>query len=95
MRDTLPITVHKNECGVMNLDNVHGPGTHWVCYRKCDNIVYYYDSFGNLPPPPELILYFNSVGSNVTVRYNYERQQTFDTVICGHLCLRFLCTPIS
>lgn len=87
MRDSLPKKPLVNESAIVNLDNASGEGTHWVCYKKIGNNVYYFDSFGNLRPPLELIRYF---GSNVTVNYNYERQQQFDTVICGHLCLRFL-----
>lgn len=25
---------------------------HWVCYKKVDDTVYYFDSFGHLRPPP-------------------------------------------
>ena len=95
MRDTLPVEVQRNECGVMNLDSAYGTGTHWVCYRKRGNAVTYFDSFGNLPPPVELTRYLTADGSHVKLRYNYEQQQAFDSVICGHLCLRFLCTAVS
>lgn len=95
MRDGLPKTIRSHECAVINLDWTHGSGTHWVCYKKRDNDVYYYDSYGNLRPPLELMRYIKTGGTDVHVYYNYERQQTFDSVICGHLCLRFLCTPIS
>ena len=27
-RDALPNRKHKNECGIVNLDNIQGPGTH-------------------------------------------------------------------
>lgn len=95
MRDGLPNVIRSHECAVINLDNTHGVGTHWVCYRKSDTNVFYYDSYGNLRPPLELMQYFNSGETDVKVQYNYERQQAFDSVLCGHLCLRFLCTPIS
>lgn len=87
MKDSLPKKPLLNESAIVNLDNSIGEGTHWVCYKKIGNNVYYFDSFGNLRPPSELIRYF---GSNINLNYNYERQQQFDTVICGHLCLRFL-----
>lgn len=95
MLDGLPKTIRSSECGVINLDNNRGSGTHWVCYKKRDNHVYYYDSYGNLRPPLELMRYFKSDGGDVNVHYNYERHQSYDSVICGHLCLRFLCIPIS
>lgn len=51
MRDRLPKKPFINECAVVNLDSIYGSGTHWVAYCKKKNDVYYYDSFGNLPPP--------------------------------------------
>ena len=37
-RDGLPNKI-KKECGIINLDDIQGPGTHWVCYRNIDNVV--------------------------------------------------------
>ena len=31
MKDTLPLKIQKNETGIVNLDSIRGPGTHWVC----------------------------------------------------------------
>lgn len=87
MKDALPKKPYMNESAIVNLDNAAGEGTHWVCYKKIKSDVYYYDSFGDLGPPVELVKYF---GSNLNLNYNYERQQQFDTVVCGHLCLEFL-----
>lgn len=92
MRDTLPAPgPHHNESAIINLDSIHGMGTHWVAYKKHGSLVNYYDSFGDLPPPKELIHYLNR-GSRGTVKilYNYDRHQNFNTVWCGHLCLKFL-----
>lgn len=92
MRDTLPKNIWKNESAIVNLDDVSGPGTHWVCYKKILNCVYYFDSFGNLPPPIELKKYFGIVPR---ILYNYDQRQSDDTSVCGHLCLEFLVTSIS
>lgn len=92
MRDNLPSVMLKNESGIVNLDNSIGPGTHWVCYKKLGPTVYYFDSFGNLPPPKELLKYFRSAKH---ILYNYEREQPDDTSICGHLCLEFLTKSVS
>lgn len=92
MKDNLPINIKLNETAVVNLDNTDGPGTHWVCYKKIGKNVYYYDSFGNIPPPKELLHYFRHTPH---IFYNYERQQPLDTVICGHLCLEFLAKSVS
>lgn len=91
MRDMLPKRIHENESGVVNLDSVHGSGTHWVCYRKRGMFLEYYDSFGNLPPPLELQQYFNSSRHPVIIKYNYfPQQKSWNSVNCGHFCLNFL-----
>lgn len=88
MRNTLPKRCNKRECGVINLDDKDGPGTHWVSYyKKDDGTCYYFDSFGDLPPCKEFIDY---VGDRCKILYNYKRKQTFNSIICGHLCLKFL-----
>lgn len=92
MRDNLPKQIWGNETGIVNLDNSNGPGTHWVCYKKLNNTVYYFDSFGNLPPPLELQTYFSNVKN---VFYNYDRLQDYNSSVCGHLCLEFLATSVS
>ena len=33
-RDELPHKVNVNECGIINLDNSRGMGTHWCCWFK-------------------------------------------------------------
>lgn len=85
MRDNLPIKPYKNECGIINLDNSNGPGTHWVAYKKRNNNIEYFNSFGNLQPPLEVI---NYLGDKIT--YNYVRHQNYNSFNCGHLCLKFL-----
>lgn len=88
MRDNLPRKCRKNECAVINLDSIKGPGTHWVAYGKRNKEVYYFDSFGDLQPPNELIIYF---GSDIHhIFYNYINYQKYDSVICGQLCITFL-----
>ena len=87
MRDALPHTGPlKNESAVINLDNANGSGSHWCAYKKLGNDVVYFDSFGDLQPPIDLLLYLGVP----TVKYNYERFQDFGSYNCGHLCLKFL-----
>lgn len=89
MRDTLPHhhTPKRNECAIVNLDSSTNKGTHWVAYRKRGNSIEYFDSFGNLKPPIELVQY---LGQNVKIFYNNDCYQKFNTINCGHLCLEFL-----
>jgi len=89
MRNALPISgARRNESGIVNLDDARSSGTHWVAYAKRGNHVIYFDSFGNLRPPKELVRYF---GNGVTkIEYNRTPYQTYNQSICGQLCLQFL-----
>lgn len=89
MRDGLPRTSPKtNEMGVINLDSESGPGTHWVAYGKKGGVCTYFDSFGDLKPPSEFLDYMSGFAR---IKYNYDNLQPFNSIICGHLCLYFLC----
>lgn len=91
MRDTLPMRKPwHSESGVVNMDDSTSPGTHWVAYKKIGNRVLYYDSFGDLSPPVELVIYLQRDNASVNIEYNYDRYQNFDSFRCGHLCLKFL-----
>lgn len=76
----------RNESAVVNLDDSAGPGTHWCAYKKRGQCVIWFDSFGDLRPPHEIIQYFRGC----EIYYNHSRYQRFNTYICGHLCLQFL-----
>ena len=84
LRNTLPKRPKKNECGILNLDDTSGNGTHWVAWYKNGKTKYYFDSFG-IQPPMELISYLKS-----PLHYNTEEIQPRDQVFCGHLCLYVL-----
>ena len=91
MRNTLPTSgVRRNESGIVNLNDATGPGTHWVAYAKRNNRVMYFDSFGNLRPPKELVRYFEN--DAMAIEYNRTSYQTYDQSFCGQMCLRFLQT---
>ena len=81
VRDNLPRRPKRNECGILNLDDSSGKGTHWVCWYKKNNENYYFDSYG-VQPPLELKRYLKD-----TIFYNTERLQPKGEVFCGHLCL--------
>lgn len=87
MRDTLLERPKKQECAIINLDSIDGDGTHWVAYFKYLNDIYYFDSYGNLPPPLEVIHYF---GNDTNIYYNTYNYQKFGSTICGQLCIMFL-----
>ena len=83
-RDELPKKPRRTECGVLNLDDSNGSGSHWVVFSKNGNEQIYFDSYG-LPPPTELLQYLRG-----QVLYNSERIQPNNEVFCGHLCLYML-----
>lgn len=88
MRDNLPKNKPwKNECMVINHDSTDRPGTHWTCYVKKNKNVFYFDSYGKLAPPLELLRY---LGSIFKIHYNYKQYQDYGTIVCGHLCMQFL-----
>lgn len=89
MRDTLPTkNPHtKKECWILNHGSSQTNGTHWTALARNYNIAYYFDSFGKLPPPFEVIDYLSD---DVHIYYNVNRYQNYGTNICGHLCLKFL-----
>lgn len=90
MKDKLPKKIGKNECGIVNLDNSIGSGTHWTAYVKKNKYIIYFDSYGNLRPPQELIKYLKSDGGSNKILYNYFNEQKENAYNCGHLCLKFL-----
>lgn len=90
MRDTLL----KNpgpaiqECWILNHASSHWKdGTHWTALAKIYNTALYFDSFGRLPPPLEVVAY---LGNDINLYYNSKNYQNYGSTICGHLCLRFL-----
>ena len=85
-RDGLPREI-KKECGIINLDDIQGPGTHWVCYRNINNVVEYFDPFG-LIMPNEALKYFKT--ANKPIVYSIDEIQNRSTVLCGYWCLYYL-----
>lgn len=84
MRDTLPPSPRRIECGILNHDSWEGPGTHWTCWYKRGPVKYYFDSYG-LPPPDEMVDYLQP-----EIRYNTDELQKRGDVVCGHFCLYVL-----
>ena len=83
-RDQLPKKPNKRECGILNLDSIDGPGTHWVAWYKNKGTKYYFDSYG-IQPPEEMHKYLKS-----PILYNSIQIQEPGTYICGHLCIYVL-----
>lgn len=76
------------ECWIINHGSSSTDGTHWTALAKNGNTAFYFDSFGKLPPPFEITDYLSK--SSVHLYYNAKKYQSYGSVICGHLCLKFL-----
>ena len=94
-RDNLP-NVIKNGAYVINLDECHDIGTHWVAlyvqstsvYHMYVNnkIVTYFDSFGVEHIPKELMKFIN----RKKIITNIYRIQAYDSIMCGYFCIGFI-----
>jgi len=87
MKDELPTMPWKNECGILNLNNSNQPGSHWVAWLKNDEKKIYFDSFGDSPPPKEVV---NYLGKDNLYYTTGQFQRYNDPPICGYLCLDFI-----
>ena len=74
MRDGLPRKPKKNECGILNLDDSNGQGTHWTCWFKRDKNRIYFDSYG-LITPRELQSYLKSPNEGPCIQRNTDEIQ--------------------
>ena len=77
-RGNLPNTT-KNGAYVINLDEYHDIGTHWIALYVNHKIVTYFDFFGVEHIPRE-IMKFISRKKMIT---NIYRIQAYDSIMCG------------
>ena len=93
MRNTLPRTVNRVECGIVNFNTSDQSGSHWVCYFKNGDRRIYFDSFGQVTLD-EIQKYLKTpfqyrMGESIIQR-NTDIVQHTNTHVCGHLCLLVL-----
>ena len=84
-RDNLPNTI-KNSSYVINLDECHDIGTHWVALYVNNKTVTHFDSFGVGHIPKEIIKFFD----NENTIANIFRIQAYDSIMCGYFCIGFI-----
>ena len=94
-RDNLPNTI-KNGAYVINLDEYHDIGTHWVALYVQSTSVYdtyannktvtYFDSFGVEHIPKEIMKFI----SRKEIITNIYRIQAYDSIMCGYFCIGFI-----
>ena len=85
-RDNLPNKI-KDGAYVINLDKYSDIGTHGIAlYIKNNDDITYFDRFGVEHIPKEMIKYIGR--KNVIA--NISRIQTYDSIMCGYFCIRFI-----
>ena len=76
----------KNGAYVINFDEYHNIGTHWVASYVNNKTVTYFDSFGVEHIPKEIKKFID----NKNIITNIFRIQVYDSVTCGYFCIGFI-----
>ena len=76
----------KNGAYVINLDEYHDIGTHWIALYVNNKIVTYFDSFGVEHIPKEIMKFIN----RKKIITNIYRIQAYDSIMCGYFCIGFI-----
>ena len=84
-RDDLGSTV-KNGAYVINLDEYHDIGTHWVALYVNNKTVTYFDSFGVEHIPKEFMKFI----ARKKIITNIYRIQAYDSIMRGYFCIGFI-----
>ena len=84
-RDNLGSVV-KNGAYVINLDEYHDIGTHWVALYVNNKTIIYFDS-SRVEHIPREIMKFIACKKIITSIY---RIQVYDSIMCGYFCIGFI-----
>ena len=84
-RDNLPNNI-KNGAYVINLDEYHDIGTHWVGLYVNNKIAIHFDSFGDEHIPKEVMKF---IVHHKKMTYIY-RIQAYHSIMCGYFCIGFI-----
>ncbi len=86
MKDEIPTDLKEGNY-IINLQNSYENGSHWTCFIKDKNNIYYYDSFGVVPPQN---IYNISVKNSLNLYYIDKHDQNIDSTSCGYWVIAFL-----
>ena len=84
-RDNLPDKI-KHGAYIVNLDEYHDIGTHWVPLHANNKTVTYSNSFEVEHIPKEI----KNVMNNKNIIANIYRIQNYDSIMCGYFCVGFI-----
>ena len=76
----------KNGAYVINLDEYHDIGTHWVALYVNNKTVTYFNSFGVKHIPKEIEKFIG----NRSIIANIFRIQAYDSIMCSYFCIGFI-----
>ena len=76
----------KNGAYVINLDEYHDIGTHWVALYVNNKTATYLDSFGVEHIPREIMKFI----TRKKIITNIYRIQSYDSIMCGYFCIGFI-----
>ena len=87
--DTLPDTPQRGKSYIVNCDESHKSGSHWVAFYKPPNNTYpdYFDSFG-FPPLNEY--FYTFLKDYRFFYYNNVTLQATSSNICGEYCIFYV-----
>jgi hypothetical protein len=86
MKDELPSDL-KEGCYIIDLQDHDKNGSHWTCFLKSNNEIFYYDSFGVVMPQNEYDIFIKNADN---IYYNVSDDQNIDSTSCCWWCIAFL-----
>ena len=84
-RDNLGSAVKNSAC-VINLDEYHNFGTHWVALYVNNKTITYFSSFGVEHIPREIMKFI----ARKKIITNIYRIQAYDSIMRGYFCIGFI-----
>ena len=76
----------KNGAYVINLDECHDIGNHWVALHVNNKTATYFDSFGVEHIPKEIMKFI----TRKKIITDIYRIQAYDSIMCGYFCIGFI-----
>ena len=76
----------KNGAYVINLDEYHNIGTHWIALYVNNKMVIYFHSFGVEHIAKKIMKFIG----NKNIIKNIYRIQAYDSIMCGYFCIGFI-----
>ena len=89
-KDNVPV-LKNNQSTIMNLQDSNQDGSHWTCYRKRNDKIFYFESYG-VAYIPDII---KNQYPNHKFICNIYRIQSMDSNQCGRYCILFVKADIK